>query len=75
MWHRVWHSSIKNRLTFLFFCITAGAIGVFYFYVVPQLESTLTQQKLDALKRDSSAATGILNRAIERIGNHHSMQR
>jgi len=66
MWHRVWHSSIKNRLTFLFFCITAGAIGVFYFYVVPQLESTLTQQKLDALKRDSSASTGILNRAIER---------
>ena len=25
MWHSVWHSSIKNRLTFLFFCITAGA--------------------------------------------------
>ncbi len=33
---------------------------------MPQLESTLTQQKLDALKRDSSASTGILNRAIER---------
>ena len=32
--------SIKNRLTFLFFSITAGAILVFYFYVVPQLEST-----------------------------------
>jgi two-component system, OmpR family, sensor kinase len=66
MWHRVWHSSIKNRLTFLFFCITAGAILVFYFYVVPQLESTLTQQKLDALKRDSSASSALLHRAIER---------
>ena len=66
MWHRVWHSSIKNRLTFLFFSITAGAILVFYFYVVPQLESTLTQQKLDALKRDSSASSAILHRAIER---------
>jgi signal transduction histidine kinase len=66
MWHRLWHSSIKNRLTFLFFCITAGAILVFYFYVVPQLESTLTQQKLDALKRDSSASSATLHRAIER---------
>ena len=55
MWHRIWHKSIKNRLTFLFFCITAGAILVFYFYVVPQLESTLTQQKTDALERDASA--------------------
>jgi signal transduction histidine kinase len=66
MWHRIWHSSIKNRLTFLFFLITAGAILVFYFYVVPQLESTLTQQKLDALERDSSASSDILHRAIER---------
>ena len=42
MWQRIWHSSIKNRLTFLFFTITAGAIMVLYFYVVPQLESKLT---------------------------------
>jgi two-component system, OmpR family, sensor kinase len=66
MWHSVWHSSIKNRLTFLFFCITAGAILVFYFYVVPQLESTLTQQKTDALERDSSAYTRSLQGAITR---------
>jgi signal transduction histidine kinase len=66
MWHSIWHSSIKNRLTFLFFCITAGAILVFYFYVVPQLESTLTQQKTDALERDSSAYTRSLQGAITR---------
>jgi signal transduction histidine kinase len=66
MWHSIWHSSIKNRLTFLFFCITAGAILVFYFYVVPQLESTLTQQKTDALERDSSAYTRSLQGAIAR---------
>ena len=46
---RLWQNSIKNRLTFLFFTITAGAILVIYFYVVPQLESNLTSQKLDAL--------------------------
>jgi signal transduction histidine kinase len=66
MWHRIWHRSIKNRLTFLFFCITAGAILVFYFYVVPQLESTLTQQKTDALERDASAYTRSLQGAIAR---------
>jgi len=66
MWHRIWHSSIKNRLTFLFFSITAGAILVFYFYVVPQLESSLTQQKVDALKQDSSAYSRSLQSAIGR---------
>jgi signal transduction histidine kinase len=66
MWHRIWHRSIKNRLTFLFFCITAGAILVFYFYVVPQLESTLTQQKTDALERDASTYSRSLQSAIAR---------
>src|SRR5262245_54040229 len=66
MWHRLWHSSIKNRLTLLFFAITAGAILVFYFYVVPQLESNLTQQKIDALERDSSAYSRSLESAIGR---------
>ena len=66
MWHRIWHKSIKNRLTFLFFCITAGAILVFYFYVVPQLESTLTQQKTDALERDASSYSRSLQGAITR---------
>jgi signal transduction histidine kinase len=50
----IWRNSIKNRLTFLFFSITAGAIIVIYFYVVPQLESNLTSQKLDGLKQDSA---------------------
>ena len=53
IWHRIWRTSIKNRLTFLFFAITAGAIMVIYFYVVPQLESNLISQKVDALRRDS----------------------
>ena len=66
MWHRIWHHSIKNRLTFLFFSITAGAIAVFYFYVVPQLESTLTQQKTDALERDVSNYSRSLQSAITR---------
>jgi signal transduction histidine kinase len=56
-------NSIKNRLTFLFFSITLGAILVIYFYVVPQLESNLTSQKLDVLKRDSATYSRALQRA------------
>jgi two-component system OmpR family sensor kinase len=51
----LWSTSIKYRLMLLFFSITAGAILVIYFYVVPQLESNLTSQKLDGLKRDAAS--------------------
>ena len=66
MWQRIWHTSIKNRLTFLFFTITAGAIMVLYFYVVPQLESKLTSQKIDALERDSASYSRPFEQAIAR---------
>jgi two-component system, OmpR family, sensor kinase len=59
----IWQNSIKNRLTFLFFSITACAIVVIYFYVVPQLESNLTSQKLDALKEDAATYIRPLQRA------------
>ena len=64
IWERIWHTSIKNRLTFLFFTITAGAIMVLYFYVVPQLESKLTSQRIDALQRDSAAYSQPFENAI-----------
>jgi two-component system, OmpR family, sensor kinase len=66
MWQRIWHTSIKNRLTFLFFTITAGAIMVLYFYVVPQLESTLTSQRIDSLERDSASYSRPFEDAIGR---------
>jgi two-component system, OmpR family, sensor kinase len=53
IWRRIWSNSIKNRLTFLFFSITVGAICIIYFYVVPQLESNLTSEKVDALESDA----------------------
>jgi two-component system, OmpR family, sensor kinase len=56
-------NSIKNRLTFLFVSITAGAILVIYFYVVPQLESNLTSQKLDGLRQDAANYIRSLQRA------------
>ena len=66
IWHRIWHASIKNRLTFLFFSITAGAVMVIYFYVVPQLESNLVSQKVDALRRDSLSYSRPIQNAIGR---------
>src|SRR5204863_9858531 len=66
IWRRIWSNSIKNRLTFLFFAITAGAILVIYFYVVPQLESNLTSQKLDLLERNSRT----YSRPLQQTGAH-----
>jgi signal transduction histidine kinase len=66
IWRSLWSNSIKNRLAFLFFTITAGAICVIYFYVVPQLESNLTSQKLDSVKHASVRYT----RPLQQTGAH-----
>jgi signal transduction histidine kinase len=49
--------SIRTRLTLLIFAITLAAVVVIYAYVVPQLESSLTDERL-----------GSLTTAIERFG-------
>ena len=41
--------SLRNRLTFIFALIVAGAIGIVYFYVTPRLEDELVAQKLERL--------------------------
>jgi signal transduction histidine kinase len=61
----LWSTSIKYRLMLLFFSITAGAILVIYFYVVPQLESSLTSEKLDSLKRDAATYSKPLQDVME----------
>ena len=43
-------NSVRTRLVLLFFAITAAAIGFVYLYVVPQLQSSLTSQKLQRLE-------------------------
>jgi two-component system, OmpR family, sensor kinase len=44
-------NTLRNRLVVLITMITAGAIGFVYLYVVPQLESSLTAEKLRRLER------------------------
>jgi signal transduction histidine kinase len=48
-WSRL--DTLRNRLVLLIFAITAGAVGFVYLYVVPQLESSLTAEKLRRLER------------------------
>jgi two-component system OmpR family sensor kinase len=42
-------NSVRAQLVVLFFAITAGAVGFVYLYVVPQLSSSLTAERLQRL--------------------------
>ena len=65
-WQRF--DTLRNRLVLLIFAITAAAVGFVYLYVVPQLESSLTAEKLRRLDRlgseeSAAAARGRRSRA------------
>jgi signal transduction histidine kinase len=57
--------TLRNRLLLLIFLITAAAVGTVYLYVVPQLESSLTAQKLTTLERLASEQRARLAHALE----------
>jgi signal transduction histidine kinase len=57
--------TLRNRLVLLIFVITAAAIGFVYLYVVPQLESSLTAEKLRRLERLGGEQAPRLARALE----------
>ncbi len=58
-------NTLRNRLVVLITLITAGAIGFVYLYVVPQLESSLTAEKLRRLERLGAEQSPRLARALE----------
>jgi signal transduction histidine kinase len=55
--------SLKNKLALVFFTITALAVAAIWFYVVPQLQSTLESQKLQDLQRVARATSSALGEA------------
>jgi signal transduction histidine kinase len=57
-------NTVRNRLLLLFFAITAAAIGFVYLYVVPQLQSNLTSQKLSRLEARGGQQSPRLMRAM-----------
>jgi two-component system OmpR family sensor kinase len=56
--------SLRNRLTFIFALIVAGAIGIVYFYVTPRLEDELVAQKLERLAADARRESSPLAKEI-----------
>jgi signal transduction histidine kinase len=59
-------NSVRNRLALLFFLIVAAAVGFIYLYVVPQLRSSLTAEKLSGLEDASTEQTARLESAMRR---------
>jgi len=57
-------NSVRNRLVLLFFAITASAIGFVYLYVVPQLRSSLTAEKLGRLEAGAVEQSAVLSKQM-----------
>ena len=68
-------NSVRNRLAALFFVITAAAIGFIYLYVVPQLRSSLTAEKLQRLERVGTDESGRLAEAMRRGASENDLRR
>ncbi len=59
-------NSVRTRLVLLFFAITAMAVGFVYLYVVPQLSSSLTSERLERLEQQGSEELDRLRTAAVR---------
>jgi two-component system, OmpR family, sensor kinase len=66
---------VRNRLAALFFVITAAAIGFIYLYVVPQLRSSMTTEKLDRLEQMGTDERGRLADALRRGASEIELRR
>jgi signal transduction histidine kinase len=58
-------NSVRNRLALLFFVITAAAVGFIYLYVVPQLRSSLTAEKLRRLETVAASQSPAIDDAMQ----------
>jgi two-component system, OmpR family, sensor kinase len=67
--------SVRNRLAALFFVITAAAVGFIYLYVVPQLSSNLTAQKLQRLEQVAAEQGARLDRAMQHGASQAQVRR
>lgn len=57
-------NSVRNKLALVFFVITAAAVGFIYLYVVPQLRSSLTAEKLGRLEQVATEQSDRLREAM-----------
>ena len=68
-------NSVRNRLVLLFFAITTAAVGFVYLYVVPQLRSSLTAEKLTNLELAAEEHSDRLARAMDRGASQTQLRR
>jgi two-component system OmpR family sensor kinase len=61
--------SLRTRLTVLSFAVTLVAVGAILFYVAPQLESSLRDQKLRSLAATAHAFTPLIAEAVRHNGS------
>src|SRR4051812_8838658 len=66
--------SLRWRLALLFFSILLVAVAVIYIYVVPQLESSLREQKERALATDARLYSRSLVSALEQDASNRRIQ-
>jgi signal transduction histidine kinase len=57
-----WLHSLRDKLTLLFFAVTATALTVLYVIVVPELESNLRDQKLEDIAGVAAGSRAMLDR-------------
>lgn len=67
--------SVRNRLAVAFALITAAAIGFVYLYVVPQLRSSLTDEKLHRLERAATRQSRPLTTALRHRASETELRR
>ena len=71
-------SSLRVRLTLVFFAITLAAVAIVYFYVAPSLESSLRAQKIRNLATAAAGATpaltGTIGTNIDKAGVDQSVR-
>ncbi len=61
--------SLRTRLTVLSFAVTLVAVGAILFYIAPQLESSLRDQKLRSLASTAHAFTPLIAKVVRNNGS------
>ena len=67
--------SVRNRLLLLFFVITTAAVAFVYLYVVPQLDSSLTGEKLSRLEEAEAGGVRRIDAAMQRSASQAELRR
>jgi len=66
-------STLRTRLTLLIFAVTLVAVGAVFFYVTPQLETSLRKEKLRSLAKTAQAFTPLIADPVRSNAGSHEI--